>query len=159
MIRILFVLLALFAVNTVARAQTETPVPARFGVGVSLTGGGAFGTGLLGAGLPGDLGAALRLELPNLIARGVGAQLEVGTDGVSALAQWRADLSADFNLTLAAGFGLSGYTDPGLTGRFGAEYRFGAFAVALEYGLTSTFGVATPATRSRFALSVLWFLG
>jgi hypothetical protein len=154
--RALLVLLA-FAVCGVARAQT--PDPSRFSAGIAFTGGGDFGTGWFNAGLPGNVGVTLRLELPNLISRGVGVRADVGTDGMTVLAHWRADLSASFNLTLAAGFGLSGYTDPALTGRFGLEYRFSRFGVALEYGIVSTFGVATPTTRSKFALGALWFFG
>ena len=148
----LVALLCLCALNGAARAQN-------FAVGLSLTGGDVFGSGLFSAGLPGNIGAALRLEVLNLVAPAVSLRADLGLDIVAASILWRADLSQSFNLTLGAGFGLLGYTTPALLGSVGLEYRFATFGVALEYGLRSSFLTATPELRSHFALSVLLFFG
>lgn len=150
--RFLMALLCACAIGSAARAQS-------FAVGLSLTGGDVFGSGLFSAGLPGNIGAAVRLEALNLIAPAVSLRADFGTDGAAASLLWRADLSQQFNLTLNAGFGLLGYTTPALLGSVGLEYRLATFGVALEYGLRSSFQTATPALRSHFALTVLVFFG
>ena len=152
MMRWMIALLCVCFLSGAARAQS-------FSVGLSLTGGDVFGAGLFSAGLPGNIGAAVRLEVLNLIAPAVSLRADLGLDGVAASIQWRADLSEQFNLTLNAGFALLGYTTPALLGVVGLEYRFTTFGVALEYGLRSSFLTATPALRSHFALTVLLFFG
>ena len=152
MMRWMIALLCVCFLSGAARAQS-------FSVGLSLTGGDVFGAGLFSAGLPGNIGAAVRLEVLNLIAPAVSLRADLGLDGVAASIQWRADLSEQFNLTLNAGFALLGYTTPALLGVVGLEYRFTRFGVALEYGLRSSFLTATPALRSHFALTVLLFFG
>ena len=152
MMRFFMALLCAFAFAGAARAQS-------FSAGLSLTGGDVFGAGLFEAGLPGNIGAAVRLEGLNLIAPAVSVRADLGTNGVAASVQWRADLSQQFNLTLNAGFGLLGYTTPALLGAVGLEYRFANYGVALEYGLRSSFLTDTPALRSHFALTVLLFFG
>ena len=152
MMRWLTVLLCVCALSGAARAQS-------FAVGLSLTGGDVFGSGLFSAGLPGNIGVALRLEVLNLVAPAVSLRADLGTDGASASLLWRADLSQQFNLTLNAGFALLGYTTPALLGALGFEYRFATFGVALEYGLRSSFLTATPVLRSHFALTLLLFFG
>lgn len=150
--RFLVALLCACALSGTARAQS-------FAVGLSLTGGDVFGSGLFSAGLPGNLGAAVRLEALNLIAPAVSLRADLGLDGVAASILWRADLSQSFNLTLDVGFGLLGYTTPALLGAVGLELRLASFGVALEYGLRSSFMTPTPALRSSVALSVLLFFG
>ena len=152
MMRWMIALLCVCFLSAAARAQS-------FSVGLSLTGGDVFGSGLFSAGLPGNIGAVVRLEVLNLVAPGVSIRADLGLDGVAASIQWRADLSGQFNLTLNAGFGLLVYTTPALLGAIGLEYRFARFGVALEYGLTSSFLTATPTLRSHFALTVLLFFG
>ncbi len=152
MTRFLTALLCVCALGGAARAQS-------FAVGLSLTGGDLFGAGLFSAGLPGNIGAAVRLEAVNAIAPAVSLRADLGLDGLAASVLWRADLSQQFNLTLNAGVALLGYTTPVLLGAVGLEYRFATFGVALEYGLRSSFQTATPALRSHFALSVLLFFG
>ena len=152
MMRWIAVLLCVCVLSGAARAQN-------FSVGLSLTGGDVFGAGLFGAGLPGNIGAAARLELLNLVAPAVSLRADLGLDGVAASIVWRADLSQSFNLTLSAGLGLLGYTTPALLGAIGLEYRFASLGVALEYGLRSSFLTATPVTRSSFALCLLLFFG
>jgi hypothetical protein len=129
-----------------------------FSVGGSLTGVGVFGTGLLSTGIPGVIGAELRVEALNLIARGVSLRADVGTQGVDAMIFWRADLSEAFNLTLGAGLAWLEYFAPGLVARVGLEYRFNRFAVTLEYGWRSSFETVTPTFRSQWALGVVLFL-
>ena len=152
MMRFVLALLCVCAIGGAARAQS-------FSAGLSLTGGDVFGAGLFSAGLPGNIGAAVRLEVLNLIAPAVSLRADFGTDSLAASVVWRADLSQSFNLTLNAGFGLLGYTTPALLGSVGLEYRLANYGVALEYGLRSSFLTATPALRSHFALSVLLFFG
>ena len=152
MMRWIAVVLCVCALSATARAQS-------FSVGLSLTGGDAFGAGLFGAGLPGSIGAAVRLEVLNLVAPAVSLRADIGLDGVAASIQWRADLYQQFNLTLGAGFALLGYTAPALLGSVGLEYRLATFSVALEYGLRSSFLTATPELRSHIALSLLLFFG
>ena len=152
MTRFFMALLCVCALSGAARAQS-------FSVGLSLTGGDVFGAGLFSAGLPGNIGAAVRLEVLNLVAPAVSFRADLGLDGVAASVQWRADLNQQFNLTLSAGFGLLGYTTPALLGAVGLEYRFANYGVALEYGLRSSFLTDTPALRSHVALTVLLFFG
>lgn len=152
MMRWMTVLLCVCALSGAARAQS-------FAVGLSLTGGDVFGSGLFSAGLPGNIGAAVRLEALNLVAPAVSLRADLGLDGAVASIQWRADLSQSFNLTLGAGLALLGYTTPALLGAVGLEYRFANYGVALEYGLRSSFLTAMPELRSSFALSVLLFFG
>lgn len=152
MTRFFMALLCVCALSGAARAQS-------FSVGLSLTGGDVFGAGLFSAGLPGNIGAAVRLEVLNLVAPAVSFRVDLGLDGVAASVQWRADLNQQFNLTLGAGFGLLGYTTPALLGAVGLEYRFANYGVALEYGLRSSFLTDTPALRSHVALTVLLFFG
>ncbi len=152
MMRFLLALLCICALSSAARAQ-------RFSAGLSLTGGGFFGTGWFDTGLPGNLGAAVRFEALNLIAPTVSLRADLGTDGLTASIQWRADLSQQFYLSLNAGVGLLGYTTPALLGAVGLEYRLANYGVALEYGLRSSFLTDAPALRSHFALTVLLFFG
>jgi hypothetical protein len=152
MMRFLLAMLCVCALGNAARAQS-------FAVGLSLTGGDVFGSGLFSAGLPGSIGTAVRFEALNLIASAVSLRADLGLDGLAASIQWRADLSQQFNLTLNTGFGLLGYTAPALLGAVGLEYRLSSFGIALEYGLRSSFLTATPTLRSHFALSVLLFFG
>jgi hypothetical protein len=129
-----------------------------FSVGGSVSGVGAFNTGILGTGIPGVIGGEVRVEALNLIARGVSLRADVGTQGADAMVLWRADLSDRFNLNLGAGAGWIDYAALGIVARIGLEYRFGAFGVTLEYGWRSTFETPTPTFRSQWALGFVWFL-
>ena len=152
MMRFWLATLCVCALSSPAQAQC-------FSAGLSLTGGDVFGGGLFQTGLPGNIGAAVRLEALNLIAPAVSLRADLGSDGVAASIQWRADLSQQFNLTLNAGVGLLGYTTPALLGAVGLEYRFAKYGVALEYGLRSSFLTDTTVLRSHFALTMLLFFG
>jgi hypothetical protein len=140
-------------------ARAQSFLTSSFSAGLSLTGAGDFGTGILSTGIPGQLGVELRLEALNLIARGVSLRANLGSSGLEGLVFWRADLSESFNLTLGAGFGWLDYAAPGLVARVGLEYRLDSFAVALEYGWRSSFATDTPTLRSSWALGFIWFFG
>jgi hypothetical protein len=131
----------------------------RFSVGLSFNGGLEFGDDLFATRFSNSVAAALRLELLNLIAPNVSLRADIGSDGVAGTVFWRADLGIVVNLTLSAGFALLDYTTAALLARVGLEYRFSSFGVSLEYGLRSTFLTDTPALRSSFVLSALWFFG
>jgi hypothetical protein len=149
--RLVALMVCVFAFTMPARAQS-------FSIGGSLTGVGVFGTGLFETGIPGTIGAELRLEALDLIARGVSLRADIGTQGAGAMIFWRADLSERFNLTLGAGFAWLEYANPGLVARVGLEYRFARFGVTLEYGWRSSFETTTPTFRSQWALGFVWFL-
>ncbi len=151
------VLVLLWCCSGLANAAT-------FSVGGSLTATGTFGTGLFGSGLPGMVGLGARVEWLDSFAPGFSLRLDLGTRGLETGIGWRLDLSSQINLTINVGFawlewiktGLDGWIKTGLYGRFGLEYRFAGFAVALEYGWVSPF-VGTPNIRSSAVLSFIYF--
>jgi hypothetical protein len=102
-----FVALALCLFASSARGQS-------FSVGGSLSGVGAFNTGILGTGIPGVIGGEVRVEALNLIARGVSLRADVGTQGADAMVFWRADLGERFNLNLGMGAGWIDYAALGI---------------------------------------------
>ncbi len=133
-----------------------TPALAQeFAFGASVSGVGNFGTDLFGIGLPGTLGASVRVEWLNGFAKGFALRTDLGTRGLEAGLVWRLDLSQVVNATIQIGFALLEWQQTGLVGRFGFEYHFGNFAVALEYGWLSPF-FGTPNLRSSLLLSFLW---
>ncbi len=127
----------------------------QFAFGGSLSGIGTFGTGLLNTGLPGTFGVAARAEWLNAFAPNFSVRADFATRGLEAGVAWRLDLSSEVNLTINIGFMLLEWQETGLYGRFGLEYRFSGFAVALEYGWLSPFvGVLRPS----LIFSFLYFL-
>jgi hypothetical protein len=142
------VLCLLWCFSGVASAQ-------QFAFGASLGGLGRFDGGVFGTGLPGTITASARVEWLDAIAKGFALRLEAGTTGATLGVVWRLDLSQQVNCIFSLGLSLLKQGALGLTGRFGFEYRFSQFGVALEYGLVSPF---SGVLRSSLLLSFLWFL-
>jgi hypothetical protein len=136
----------------------SSPVSAQqFAFGASLSGVGDFGTGIFNTGLPGVLGASARVEWLDTFANGFSIRADLGTRGLEAGLLWRLDLSPSINATINFGFAWLEWTKTGLYGRFGLEYKFTNFAIALEYGWLSPFS-GTPNIRSSWLLGFLWFV-
>jgi hypothetical protein len=129
----------------------------KFAFGASLSGVGDFGSGIFNAGLPGVLGASARVEWLDAFAKGFSVRADIGTRGLEAGLLWRLDLSSSINATINFGFAWLEWTKTGLYGRFGLEYQFSSFAIALEYGWLSPF-TGTPNIRSSWLLGFLWFV-
>jgi hypothetical protein len=144
------VLLLMFCLSSVASAE-------KFAFGASLTGVGDFGSGLFNTGIPGAIGFSARVEWLDSFATGFSIRADAGTRGLEAGLGWRLDLSANINATIHVAFAWLEWQKTGLTGRFGLEYQFSHFAVALEYGWLSPFS-GTPNIRSSWLLSFLWFV-
>ena len=127
----------------------------QFAFGGSISGTGAFGSGIFNTGLPGTFGIAARVEWLNAFAPNFSVRADFATRGLEAGIAWRLDLSSQLNLTINIGFALLEWQETGLYGRFGLEYRFANFAVALEYGWRSPF---VGKLGSSLLLSFLYFL-
>ena len=138
--------LLLICISPVATAQ-------QFVFGGSLSGLGNFGSGLFNAGLPGELGASARVEWLDGFAKGFSVRADLGTRGLEAGVMWRLDLSQTVYVTINIAFAWLEFASTGLVGRFGLEYRFAQFAVALEYGWQSRL----VGLKSSWLLSFLWF--
>lgn len=145
------VLLLMFCFSSLASAQ-------KFAFGASLSGVGDFGSGLFNTGLPGSIGVSARVEWLDSFATGLSIRADFGTGGLEAGLVWRLDLSANVNATIHFAFAWLEWQKIGLVGRFGLEYRFSSFALALEYGWLSPF-TGTPNIRSNWLLSFLWLVG
>ena len=145
------VLLLILCFSGAASAQ-------KFAFGASLTGVGDFGTGLFSTGFPGTIGVSARVEWLDSFATGFSVRADVGTKGLEAGLVWRLDLSTNINATINFAFAWLEWQKIGLVGRFGLEYRFSSFALALEYGWLSPF-TGTPNIRSSWLVSFLWFVG
>jgi hypothetical protein len=144
------IFLMILCFSSVASAQ-------KFAFGASLTGVGDFGNGLFSTEFPGTIGASARVEWLDSFAKGLSVRADVGTKGLEAGLVWRLDLSANVNATIHFGFVWLEWQKTGLVGRFGLEYQFSNFAIALEYGWLSPF-IGTPNIRSSWLLSILWFV-
>jgi hypothetical protein len=142
------VLLVLWCFSGLASAQ-------QFAFGASLGGVGRFDGGVFGTGLPGTLSALARVEWLDAFAKGFALRFEAGTLGMALGMVWRLDLSQQVNCMFSLALSVLEQGALGLTGRFGFEYRFSQFGVALEYGLVSPF---SGTLRSNLLLSFLWFL-
>jgi hypothetical protein len=129
----------------------------KFAFGASLSGVGDFGTGIFKTGLFGVLGVSARVEWLDAFADGFSVRADVGTRGLEAGLVWRLDLSANVNATIHFAFAWLEWQKTGLVGRFGLEYKFADFAIALEYGWLSPF-TGTPNIRSSWLLSFLCFV-
>ncbi len=142
------VLLLCFGFSGLANAQ-------QFAFGGSISGTGTFGSGIFNTGLPGTFGLAVRVEWLNAFAPNFSVRADFSTRGLETGIGWRLDLSSQVNLTLNLGFALLEWQETGLYGRFGLEYRFSTFALALEYGWRSPF---VGKLGSSLILSFLYFL-
>ncbi len=128
----------------------------QFAFGGSLSGTGTFGSGIFNTGLLGTFGVAARAEWLNSFAPNFSVRVDLGTRGLETGIGWRLDLSLVVNFTINIGFTLLEWQNTGLYGRFGFEYQFSSFAIAIEYGWLSPFS-GTPNIRSSLILSFLWF--